>query len=245
MSTTILHKLTFPELEEFPFLVHGLFPKQVDAFGVDHPPTNEQVRIAMGGKKFCDLQQVHGTSLKHISITTASGCPSDGLYTEIPDISLHIRHSDCQPAIFYDPEKHIVANVHCGWRGLVGNIYAVTVATLKKVYDSKPRDLTVVIGPSIGPDYAIYPDYQTLFPPSFFQFMPKKNHIDFRAIARKQLLDLGIQKNKLTISDRCTYTEHDIFFSSRYRNHNRDPIITGNTKKKKNNVTAVLLLPRD
>ncbi|KPZ38169.1 polyphenol oxidase [Chlamydia psittaci NJ1] len=237
-----LNQLTFPELSDLP-LRHGLFPKQTDAEGYVYVPKNDEIRKALGAERFCDLHQVHSTSLRHATCTTPSGCPADGLYTHDPMLSLHIRHSDCQPAIFYDPENHVVANVHCGWRGLVGNIYAVTVATLKRVYNSRPQDLIVVIGPSLGPDYAIYPDYRELFPPSFFAFMPKENHLDFRAIARKQLLDLGISSSKITISERCTYTEHEIFFSSRYRNYYSEPNVI-DTPIKKNNVTAVLLLPR-
>ncbi|WP_348663973.1 peptidoglycan editing factor PgeF [Chlamydia vaughanii] len=237
-----IKQLSIPELAGFPLRL-GLFPKQRDNEGYVYVPKNEEIRQALGAKKFCDLHQVHSTSLRQATMTTPSGCPGDGLYTQEPMLSLHIRHSDCQPAIFYDPEKHVVANVHCGWRGLVGNIYAVTVATLKKVFNSRPQDLIVVVGPSLGPEHATYPDYKELFPPGFFSFMPSENHMDFRAIARKQLLDLGIPKSKITISEICTYAQHETFFSSRYRNYHAEPDVI-DTPLRKNNVTAVLLLPR-
>ncbi|AHK63098.1 hypothetical protein BOKEGFJH_00221 [Chlamydia avium] len=238
-----LKKLSFPELSDFP-IRHGLFPKQIDSEGKIFSPKNEDICQDLGAKKFCDLQQVHSTTLLHATQTSPQRSPGDGLYTQEPLLSLHIRHSDCQPAIFYDPEKHVIANVHAGWRGLVGNIYAVTVSILKKVFHSNPQDLIVVIGPSLGPKHAIYPDYKELFPPSFFPLMPKENHMDFRAVARKQLLNLGISRSKITISERCTYEEHDIFFSSRYRNAHSDPN-ERDPHTKKNNVTAVLLLPRE
>ncbi|AFS27980.1 hypothetical protein B712_0461 [Chlamydia psittaci NJ1] len=179
-----LNQLTFPELSDLP-LRHGLFPKQTDAEGYVYVPKNDEIRKALGAERFCDLHQVHSTSLRHATCTTPSGCPADGLYTHDPMLSLHIRHSDCQPAIFYDPENHVVANVHCGWRGLVGNIYAVTVATLKRVYNSRPQDLIVVIGPSLGPDYAIYPDYRELFPPSFFCLHAKGKSFGFPCYSKK------------------------------------------------------------
>lgn len=238
-----LTKLVFPELATFP-IRHGLFPKQLDNEGKVDSPKNEDICQSLGAQRFCDLHQVHSTTVRHVKKTTPQGLPGDGLYTQEPWFSLHIRHSDCQPAIFYDPEKHVIANVHAGWRGLVGNIYSVTVATLKKVFHSRPQDLIVIVGPSLGPEYAVYPDYQELFPASFFPLMLEKNHMDFRAVARKQLLDLGISRSKITISERCTYKEHDTFFSSRYRNLHSDPQ-EKNPHTKKSNVTAVLLLPRE
>lgn len=242
-NNSSLKKILFLELADFP-ISHGLFPKQQDSSGKIYSPTNEEVSQSLGARKFCDLQQIHSTTLLRTTYTTPPGRPGDGLYTQEPLLSLHIRHSDCQPAIFYDPEKHVLANVHAGWRGLVGNIYATTVAILRKAFYSRPQDLIVVIGPSLGPEHAIYPDYKELFPQSFFSLMPRENHMDFRAVARKQLLDLGISRSKIIISELCTYQEHDTFFSSRYRNAYSDPN-ERDPYTKKNNVTAVLLLPRE
>lgn len=240
-ASKALRKLTFPELEQFP-ISHGIFPKQSDEEEANQA-SDAQIAACLGGKGFCNAHQVHGTSLRHVTHKTPKRCPADGLFTNSPLLSLHIYHADCQAAIFYDPQNHAIANVHAGWRGLVGNIYAVTVRLLKKTFGSKPQDLVVAISPSLGPDMAIYPDYQKLFPSSFFPLMPKENHLDFRAVARNQLLSEGLSKKNIFISERCTCSEADTFFSYRSwkSSHQNNPAAI---RPRRNNVTAVLLLPR-
>ena len=243
--TLILHPgplYTFAELEDLP-LRHGIFPKQTNASGEECPATNAQIAEILGAEVYCDLHQRHTTTVYRATKTFPRQQPGDGLFTNELGLSLHIRHSDCQAAIFYDRKHHVVANVHSGWRGLVGNIYAVTVKNLKKAFNSVPKDLLVAIGPSLGPNYSIYPDYDLLFPRSFQAFMGPKEHIDFRALAHKQLRDLGIPEQNITIADICTYTEHTTFFSSRYVRQNSSQ--THQIRRKYNNVTAVLLLPRE
>ncbi|MBQ8498422.1 peptidoglycan editing factor PgeF [Chlamydia sp.] len=240
-QSQVLRIHTFPELEHFP-IRHGVFPKQNDE---EHAcqASDKVISSYLGGDDFCNAHQVHSTSLRYVTHKTPKRCPADGLLTDIPLLSLHIYHADCQAAIFYDPEHHVIADVHAGWRGLVGNIYAVTVRLLKKRFGSDPRDLIVAIAPSLGPDMAIYPDYKQLFPSSFFLTMPQENHLDFRAVARNQLLAEGLLKNHIFISERCTCSESDVFFSFRgWRSHHQNhPLVT---RPRRNNVTAVLLLPR-
>ncbi|SPN73512.1 Laccase domain protein yfiH,hypothetical protein,uncharacterized protein, YfiH family,Multi-copper polyphenol oxidoreductase laccase [Chlamydia serpentis] len=239
-----LNYWTFEELNRFP-IRHGIFSKQEGSGGEVYAAQNPEIAIALDSQDYCDLHQRHSTSIRSVTHTSSTYQPGDGLCTQSPLLSLHIRHSDCQAAIFYDREHHAIANVHSGWRGLVGNIYAVTVATMKKLFKTKTQDLFVAISPSIGPDHAFYPDYEILFPRSFVSFMKPDNYFDLRAIAHKQLLDLGIPKNQIFICDLCTYSKHEVFFSSRYRLHHPNPKLVGQDSKNKNNVTAVLLLNRD
>ncbi|ANH79107.1 peptidoglycan editing factor PgeF [Candidatus Chlamydia sanziniae] len=241
------HPLNYATFDELTSLAirHGIFSKQQDNEGFVYAASNEEIFPILEAKNYCDLHQLHSTTVRYVTQKTPVYQPGDGLHTQQPRLALHIRHSDCQAAIFYDKEHHAIANVHSGWRGLLGNIYAVTVAAMKKTYNTHSQDLLVFIGPSLGPDHAIYSDYLTLFPTTFYPFMYPKNHFDFRAVARKQLRDLGISNTNIVISDYCTYTEHDRFFSSRYQmsHPNLKPIHP--VQKKKNNVTAVALLPRD
>ncbi|AGT70538.1 polyphenol oxidase [Chlamydia trachomatis] len=241
LPSEALRKQTFPELEYLP-IRHGIFPKQDDKEEASQV-SDEVISSSLGGNDFCNARQVHGTSVRYVTPKTPKRAPADGLFTTTLLLSLHIYHADCQAAIFYDPENHVIANVHAGWRGLVGNIYAVTVRLLKKTFNTRPQDLIVAISPSLGPDMAVYLDYKRLFPSSFFPLMPKENHLDFRAVARKQLLSEGLSSNHIFISERCTCSESNTFFSFRSwkSRHQQDPSAI---RSRKNNVTAVLLLPR-
>lgn len=130
LPSEALRKQTFPELEYLP-IRHGIFPKQDDKEEASQV-SDEVISSSLGGNDFCNARQVHGTSVRYVTPKTPKRAPADGLFTTTPLLSLHIYHADCQAAIFYDPENHVIANVHAGWRGLVGNIYAVTVRLLKK-----------------------------------------------------------------------------------------------------------------
>ena len=33
-----------------------------------------------------------------------------------PGLGLVIKQADCQAVILYDPHKHVLGNIHCGWR---------------------------------------------------------------------------------------------------------------------------------
>lgn len=243
-----IHSIVYPELAAFPNLKHGLFPKQYTPEGLIRAATQEEICLSLQANQCCFLRQVHSTSLICIDSSIPLGVRADGMITARTGISLHIKHSDCQAAFIYDIENHVIANVHCGWRSLLGNIYAQTINTMRRRYHSKPQNLFVLVAPSLGPQHAIYPDYQTLFPKSFFPFV-SNCHIDFRAIARKQFLELGVLKKNLYISDRCTYEEHTTFFSFRYKQQHQS------SKKQKhrnnhlyppnNNISAIMLTPRD
>nr|WP_201456850.1 peptidoglycan editing factor PgeF [Chlamydia sp. 17-3921] len=244
LDTGPLDKFILKELEKFP-IKHGIFPKQHDVHGKVFPAKNLDIVANLKAQSYCDLHQRHSTTVRQAKMTTPCQQPGDGLFTKELWLSLHIRHSDCQAAIFYDQEHHVIANVHCGWRGLIGNIYAVTAHKLRKFYNSQPSDLIVAIGPSLGPNYSTYPDYNTLFPRNFQTFMEPNGHINFRGIAYKQLRSLGIPNNNITILDTCTYTKHELFFSARYIAQHPEEFSQTHTKKQKNNTTAVMLLPRE
>src|SRR5690606_29333339 len=105
----------------------------------------------------------------------------DGMMTAQEGTGLLIRHADCQAAIFYDPKRRVIANIHCGWRGSVQNIYQKTVTQMEERYGTRARDLFVCIGPSLGPYHAEFIHYKEEIPPSFWAFQVRPNHFDFWA----------------------------------------------------------------
>lgn len=146
----------------------------------------------------------------------------DALMTAHANIGLKISHADCQAAIFYDPINHALATVHCGWRGHVCEIYQKTVQAMASTYGSKPADLHVAIGPSLGPAHAQFVNYQIEFPESFWQFRTLNDHFDLWAVASWQLKQANIIDSHIQILKMCTYANSADCFS--YRRNKR---ITG------------------
>ena len=134
-----------------------------------------------------------------------------------------IKHADCQAAIFYDPEHRAIANVHCGWRGNVQNIYRETVREMRRHFASRPENILVAISPSLGPEKAEFINFKKELPEAFLPYQVKPTYFDLWAISRMQLESEGILSHHIQIASICTYSHPEDYFSFR-----RDNRVTGN-----------------
>jgi YfiH family protein len=157
---------------------------------------------------------VHGAEVTAVS--SFSPPPTcDAITTVDPTITLLNTHADCQVAIFYDPIHHALANVHCGWKGSVKNIYAATIQHMRFTYGSLPTDLLVCISPSLGPQSAEFIHYKTELPETFWPFQIKPTYFDFWAISEWQLTQAGILLHHLQIAGLDIFTNPTDYFSYR------------------------------
>ncbi len=143
----------------------------------------------------------------------------DGVITREKGVGLLVRHADCQAALFFDPKSETIANVHCGWRGSVKNIYRETVRKMGDLYGAQPHTIRVCISPSLGPKKAEFTNYKKELPPKFWKYQVTPNHFDFWAISRDQLLEAGCLQKHIACANLCTYSSPDECFSYR-----RDPL---------------------
>lgn len=223
--------LEFEQLQPFPEVVQGVFLRQG---GVSSPPFDS---LSLGGKegnpeqiaenrrrvlqvvKLSELvvaRECHGKQIREVPAPSSlldEGC--DGLITQKEDLALLITHADCQAAIFYDPVHRVIANVHCGWRGSVQNIYGETVAYFCHHFGTDPKDLLVCISPSLGPLKAEYLHYKEELPAHFHSFQVGPCLFDFWAISRVQLQNAGVLDSHIEIAEICTFLEPKDFFSYR------------------------------
>ena len=145
----------------------------------------------------------------------------DGMVTQEKEVALLVRHADCQGTLFYDPIRHALAAVHCGWRGSVQNIYQKTIEKMKGLYGTDPADLIVCIGPSLGPEHAEFKNYKEELPKHFWDFQVRPTYFDFWEISRWQLEEEGIPEEQIEIAEICTYANDKDFFS--YRRNQSTP----------------------
>lgn len=161
-------------------------------------------------------QACHGRAITKIhSFSPQEEGAFDALATCEKGVALLIKHADCQAAILYDTKNHIAANIHSGWRGTVQNIYAETVHFLQKNYQTKPENLLVGIGPSLGPQEAEFKEYKTEFPSSFWAFQVKPFYFNLWEIGRQQLMASGVLPHHIEIAEICTKSNPEDFFSYR------------------------------
>ena len=111
------------------------------------------VAALLGVTRAVTLNQVHGRDVAVIR----EGAPlpadrqnADALISNEPDVAIAVRAADCVPLLFADSKTGAVAAVHAGWRGTVAAVATATLDALTREFRSRPGDVTVAIGPSIG-----------------------------------------------------------------------------------------------
>ena len=149
----------------------------------------------------------------------------DGLMTREKGIPLVTFFADCVPLIFYDPVKRVIATSHSGWKGTVGKIGAKTVEAMEEKMGCRREDILAVIGPSICQNcYEVSEDVALQFEAAFTGEQYEKMNIK-KANGKYQLekckaneyilMDAGIKKEHLAVTDLCTCCNPDFFFSHR------------------------------
>lgn len=168
----------------------------------------------------------HGATVSQITSKKMNEIPvSDGLTTSLENLAICVTQADCQAAIFYDPVRHAIANVHCGWRGSVQNIYAETIKSMKVMFGSKAADLLVCVSPSLGPEFSEFIHYQDELPKNFLDFRVKGNDFDFWRISEWQLLQSGVLPHHIQIACVDTYSSSDYFSYRRSKSCGRQATI--------------------
>jgi YfiH family protein len=206
----------------------GLYASLNVSFGIGDAETNvgrnrDLIRRSMAGGDFVYARQVHGCdvavlkdNMRGQSAGTASGAiTADGLVTNLPNKYLVIQVADCQAVLLYDPVRQVVANVHCGWRGSLLNIIGRSIEAMKNHFDCRPERIRAGIGPSLGPCCAEFINYKEEIPAVFWDYKDSRDHFDFWAVSRDQLINAGVPERNIELSRICTRCRTDEFFSYR------------------------------
>lgn len=204
--------LNFSSSKSFPTLFTESLPDPFK-FPILKKKAHKTITELFDVPKLVSSRQVHGHRIAHLPEEVVGEC--DGLMTSATDLALLIQHADCQVALFFDPVHHAIANVHCGWRGNVQNIYRKTIGKMIEKFLTKPEDLLVCISPSLGPQRSEFRHYKRELPSDFYPFQIAPNYFDLWEISKMQLLREGILSSHLEIARMCTFEEADRFFSYR------------------------------
>ena len=225
----------FQRLSQEHNLIHGVFTRHG---GVSAPPFDtlntsyavgdrqedvaeniRKVRCVIQAKDLMYMNQSHGDGILVLRqgalCINGEALDVDALITDIPGVGLMVKQADCQGVIIYDPEKNVVADVHCGWRGNVQNILAGVVSRMNKEFGCRQSGLLAAIGPSLGPCCAEFIGHKEIFPKAFEGFMTRENHFDLWAVSCRQLTEAGLRPEHIEVAGICTKCRKDLFFSYR------------------------------
>ncbi len=204
--------LTVRSFQEIPFLVHG--------FG-DSSWFEDDFGLVEGWKRFRTviLKQVH-SDIVHVvggpETNRREKLRGDGLITSTPFLFLAIKTADCLPVLMADPERRVVAAVHCGWRSTSKGILDRAVRLMASRFGTGPSSLLAALGPCIGPEcYEVGKEVRAEFsgqdfsPGSFRPHPEKKGKylLDLREANRSRLLRLGVRPENISSVDACTHCD--------------------------------------
>lgn len=229
----------FENLQQYPTIRHGIFTRQFGHSKGDFQSLNvslglgdaaEHVRKnrilisqAIEGRDLVFVKQVHGDQvviLNPDNIDSYGGNhralgTGDAIVTNVSEKFLTTQLADCQSILLYDPIRHVVANVHSGWRGSLKNILGHTVGVMKKSFKCRSAHLIAGIGPSLGPCCAEFVNYRKEIPQKFWHYKSADDHFDFWALSRDQLTRAGVRSENVEIGGICTKCNTETFFSYR------------------------------
>jgi YfiH family protein len=191
---------------------------------------------AVGADRLAMLAQVHGANV--FVVDDAERLPErtergDALATDLEGVAIAVRAADCVPLLLADRATGAVAAVHAGWRGTVARVAPAAVAAMSRRYGSRPADLVVAIGPSIGvccyevgselvDAYAAAGHERHLIDRWFIARPPERGskerprlHLDLAAANRDQLVLAGVPDDQVHASGLCTAMHLDVLTSYR------------------------------
>lgn len=212
--------------------------------GRDAGWTEVAATLAVDPLELARVHQVHGASV----VVAAPGGrapwpPADIHVTDDTTIALAVQSADCLALLLADRRTGAVGAAHAGWRGLAARVPEVVVGALARQFGSRPADLVVAIGPSIGACcYEVGVDVRDAFTTAghgdremvrwFFEsprpslvnpsmtavaHVRRPNHwfFDGWAAARHQLESAGVQADHIHLAELCTASHPDLFCSYR------------------------------
>jgi len=167
-------------------------------------------------------RQVHGATVLRAERDGFAG-HADALTTARPGLPLCISTADCLPVVLYDARAGRLAAVHAGWRGTVQSVTHAAAAAMIDA-GSAAADLTVAIGPSIGPccyevDAPVIARLKAAFPGGWETWAtpkgPGKWMLDLWGANRDQLIATGVRPERIDLMRLCTGCRPDLLFSYR------------------------------
>jgi YfiH family protein len=102
--------------------------------------------------RLATCHQVHGTGICRVEVAERQWCGEcDGLTTDVEVAPLAVFTADCVPVVMWAARAGALAVLHAGWRGTLAKIAAAGVARLEDSWGARAEEVSVFLGPAVGP----------------------------------------------------------------------------------------------
>lgn len=175
-------------------------------------------------------KQVHGNTVRLVTAADKHRCmgavpyEADGLVTSEKHLPIMCFVADCVPVLLFDAESATAAAVHCGWRPTVADILGEAVKKMRSL-GARAENIRAAIGPSIGfccfeTGADVPRAVEELLRGDTAGLIVSKADgkflVDLRGVNARRLMQLGLPRENIDISDECTMCSHDKYWSHRY-----------------------------
>jgi YfiH family protein len=208
-----LRYLKFSPLEKFGFVKHGFIFENNNRAKIDSSEIPEHISRILGisKEKFRvvvpgQVHQAQILSFKEKMQEKIIRMEGDALLTNQNNLFLIVQVADCLPVFLVDPVTQVVGLAHIGWRGAVSELAEDVIQKSKEVFNSRPSDLKLVFGPSIGKCcYKISGDLAVLFDKKYIDKRGVENYLDLGCFVKDEFLKSGLKEENVFVSGECTF----------------------------------------
>jgi hypothetical protein len=158
------------------------------------------------GGSWLELKQVH-SALVATCDEWREGLEADALVATEPGIGIAVKSADCLPILLADPDQHVVAAIHAGWRGCVAGVAVQAVEKMMALTNSRRSRLIAAFGPSIRACcFEVGPEVARQFSPWFPERsdLDGQTHVDLPEACRRQLAFAGLSAERIGGPAPCT-----------------------------------------
>ena len=194
--------------------------------------TQAVATVGAGLEQLVRVRQVHAAGVRVLKQgETGAGDvaalpDADAIVSNAKGYVLSVQVADCVPILMASAKAGVVAAVHAGWRGTCAGVARAAVDAMAREFRVDPSDLTVAVGPSIGPCcYGVGPSVLEAFAlagageEDLARWFVKTEHgslrLDLWAVNRDQLVGAGVREDHVYRSGLCTQTHRESFESYR------------------------------
>lgn len=217
----LVEALQLPSAPRWLRQVHGTYVARFDAGAPDGSrPGGDAPSLAH--EPIASTHDAESAGARRAGIALAdAGCEpeADASVTSTPGVVLAILTADCLPVVFASRSGDEVGAAHAGWRGLAAGVLEATVQTMQ----ADARDLAAWLGPAAGPrSYEVGMEVYDAFVgndwrdgAAFTSTRPHHWHVDLYALARRRLVDAGLDPARVHGGNFDTIADPARFFSHR------------------------------
>tara|TARA_B100000579_G_scaffold437336_1_gene466241 strand:- start:770 stop:1456 length:687 start_codon:yes stop_codon:yes gene_type:complete len=171
--------------------------------------------VGLNPDKLITINQIHSSKII-MAENPGHYDAVDGIVNKGGDFICSIKVADCLPIYFINNNTKTIGLVHAGWRGLSGGVINEFANNIN-YYNEITSDYYALIGPSIHSCcFEIKDDVLVSFDSRFYKQIGNKRYkVNLQDWAVQQLMDIGIEKRKIAVINKCTYCFDAIYHSYR------------------------------